>query len=561
MSGELKPTTGNEEPKTQGIFSKMGDMAKGAVKSAKSGLHNASVFTSRISARQIKDKINVYVKEGIHNSVKDGLDAREDYLQKVQADINSKEHDTAVFDKYISKTMGVYKINWPLPNEESGIKLDPKYVKVTKLEHLGTFTTSLSVDKDSREEVRNVFAVNALKKLIGDLQKEIVDQEEAATNDEIVIEEKEAKIASKAAAAKDAADTAITESKKGLNTNLSGEKQRLTTLLQKRNYLPGLFLTFDRENTPTLYYYDYSENSSEYETKLLNKLFPTEKQGDSIKRVNITKDNTDAIWAILLANQIGQGEDKKDVNTEFDPGFNTNKPTFKEVKFNTSQEPPPPAAGGDGEAPTETPAPAPAPASSGIENLKKYQAKFHSIETHLRDEKTTEGMEDANRDTMWNMACYASQTGWLISDNKQETLITLLLSENEMKAAWANRKWTPEGEKVDSNLETTWSGSLDKINFCGFLGKTADNTDVFILQNGLIKVLKDGSSEYKINTISGPEDLKLTFEKGKVFGWFGGKRRRKSHRKSHKKTQKKHKKQMKKSHKKVHKKKTRGKKC
>jgi hypothetical protein len=551
---ELLEPAGNEENKSAlsklgAIASKVTSAAKGVVNSTKSGLHNASVFTSRISATQIKDKIKVYVKEGIHNSVQDGLAAREYYLQKVQDDINSKEDDdSAIFEQYISKTaMGGYTIKWPLPNRENVKEFDNPNNKITTLEHLGKFTTSLSVDNDSREDVRKVYAVNALKKLIGDLQQELAQQESAADDDAVVKEGKEA-------TAKEEADNAIKQSK--INTVImSGEKQRLTTLLQKRNYLPGVFLTFDRENTPTLYYYDYSENSSEYETKILDPLFPTEKQGDSIKRVNITKDNTDAIWAILLANQIGEGEDKKDVPTQFDPGFNTTKPTFKEVKFNTAQ----PATGGDGDAPEAAPA--------GIENLEKYKATFHSIEKYLKPNHPVEGMTDAERDTMWNIACYASQVGWLDwleHVNPKPNLFDLLLSEEEMKKAWNNCDWNPNNEKVDNSLKNKWSGYFDTITFCGYLGSVDSgeipgSNHVFILQNGLIKVLNDGNSEYKIKTISEPENLKLTFEKK---GSMGGKRRRKSHRKSHKKTQKKHKKQMKKSHKKKTRgKKTRGKKC
>ena len=148
--------------------------------------------------------------------------------------------------------------------------------------------------------------------------------------------------------------------------------------------------------------------------------------------------------------------------------------------------------------------------------------------------------------------------------NPKPNLIDLLLSEEKMKNAWNNCDWKPNNEKVDNSLKNNWSGFFDKIEFCGYLGSVDSgeipgSSHVFILQNGLIKVLNDGTSEYKIKTISEPENLKLTFEKK---GSMGGKRRRKSHRKSHKKTQKKHKKQMKKSHKKKTRgKKTRGKKC
>ena len=571
----------DENPKPQGsVFGKMGAMAskvtsaaKGAVNSAKTGTHNMLQKSRMGKETELKKKIGVYTPE-VHTTVMEGLGARGKYLEK----FTKKLQEDGAFEKYLSTSImgkGDNKVNvkWPLPNakdetgkvnDETGIVLDNN--KITKLEHLGGFNSKINVyrkDDDSDKLYKSNVITHLSKVVIDHLIQEIADENERQSNYDVNVEFAQAK-ADAEAKKMEAKDAEAIAANRASITGNAAQKAALKTFINNRHYLPGVFLTFDRENTPTLYYYDYSKNSSEYETELLDPLFPTEKQGDSIKRVNITKDNTDAIWAILLANQIGEGEDKKDVTTQFDPGFNTTKPTFNGVTFtqNTIEdkvETPAPTTGGDGEAPAAAP--------SGIENLEKYKATFHSIEKYLRPNHPVEGMTDAERDTMWNIACYASQVGWLDwleHVNPKPNLIDLLLSEEKMKNAWNNCDWKPNNEKVDNSLKNNWSGFFDKIEFCGYLGSVDSgeipgSSHVFILQNGLIKVLKDGTSEYKIKTISEPENLKLTFEKK---GSMGGKRRRKSHRKSHKKTQKKHKKQMKKSHKKKTRgKKTRGKKC
>lgn len=172
-----------------------------------------------------------------------------------------------------------------------------------------------------------------------------------------------------------------------------------------------------------------------------------------------------------------------------------------------------------------------------------------------------------------------------------EEFLKAITYKPEMFKLWRDMDWMNQKEKHDPTkknawthaLETEWSGGIvNKVFFGAYLGKVSQHDkpvieigdvkmnalgegalkgeDVFVTSDGLIKKLDDGVREHYLIEIH-PESGSLGFARVKSMGFFGGKRRRKSHRKSHKKTQKKHKKQMKKSHKKVHKKKTRGKKC
>lgn len=616
--GELKAGSENSQPST--IMGSLKSMGSAMTTSASAMAHTLANKT-----RSFTEELKQHVGDGkIHASLDDGLKARINYFEAFKK---------LVTPEVFKQDGGDVQILFPEP---AGMDLGNP--KITKKEHLGGKFSKITVKSildgfenvgddefkkihDVKEEleankpdaINGIKEGEGIKKFEGGSQQHFINFLNSYLDE---LQTKNINITAETAVADDAAKTqaAAKQAEYASKTIEISKEQKIaiapfSQILATNKYLPNLFLVFDKESKPKMYYYEHSitddveaSGPSNYRDKL-NGLFGKEGDESKIPIIDITKENsggtggfmgvgtsnTGYIWPILLQNKIKNVGDKGEAkDTSFDPGFNITKSVYKEwskdkATSGGADEETPPATDGSTESSPET-STAETPASpteskeppvnwtewiDNTENQNKFliRKEVGTVPTAPTDPK------EKKAQMLWNLACYASQTVWrkYYDATKQGNEIWMdkmkddLTNPEKMKNTWNAFLQADKGKGHFSSTKQVikWEDALNKWNqeYAGCIGLGNELYDTkerlyFINAEGTIKTVDDSNREYKIQQLD--QDYKFEFMISSI---AGGKRRRKSHRKSHKKTQKKHKKQMKKSHKKVHKKKTRGKKC
>ena len=574
--------------------------------------------------RSFTDELKQHVGEGkIHESIDEGLKARIKYFAAFRDQVNAMSDDKK--REVFKQDRDDVQIVFPEP---AGMDLGNQ--KITKKEHLGGKFSKITVKsildgfKNVKDgEFKKIHDVNLENNKLAAITA-IKDNEKIKPLDNNItafvffldqyLDELESNnigiTASKTQEAADAKTQEEEEKAKLISQTISlrpEQKQAIapfSQILATNKYLPNLFLVFDKESKPKMYYYEHSitddleaSGPSNYRDKL-NGLFGKEGDESKIPIIDITKENsggggfigiggtnTGKLWPMLLQNKIKNVGDKGEVkNYSFDPGFNITKSVYKYWSKDTAT-----SGGADGETqpdadvttePTTEPSATDTPTVSeeapvnwtewidNIENQNKFliRKEMGKVPTAPTDSK------EKKAQMLWNLACYASQTVWrkYYDATKQGDEIWMdkmkddLTNSEKMKNTWNAflQADKDRGHFSKTKQVIKWEDALKKWDqeYAGCIGLGSGELKerlMFINAEGTIKTVDDSQKEYKIKQLDGDYKFKFTLSSMLV----GGKRRRKSHRKSHKKTQKKHKKQMKKSHKKVHKKKTRGKKC
>lgn len=381
--------------------------------------------------------------------------------------------------------------------------------------------TWLKIDNDATKESNK----NKYVELVGSyisITKGLLDEKEAQ-HTQMAIEDTEA--SEKAA------------SEKG-NTDLV-QKLKFSAIWKKYGYLPDVMLTFDKDNQPTAYYYDFDpKNESTYESGLLKSIFhinsdntirpsqPDERNRIPLIYIKYGVKETyedkpelafyDLIWPTLLQQKIynNTGEEMEKT-VSVDNGMIIEKPHFKELE-KVGKEKGFSITGSCGK----------------YENFLGIDKNSNVVKPELCDRQSNQQISDQTdvynvtaKRIIWNLACKASQVGWFgkwdhvfvgrledsiqadqtdqpsSGDNKSpesgnsggspETeavdiskFLKAITYKPEMFKLWRDMDWNHSAKNLHDQtkknawthaLSEVWTGTVDRIYFGAYLGKVSES--------------------------------------------------------------------------------------